>query len=82
MAPIESLVPDIHGQVGPHNPQQTEVARVAPKSGTTDIRGDIALSLAPEVTSSYVTTWVRVGVNRAQALYDTVVSSVFHTIPF
>ena len=40
---------------------------------------DIALSSAPEVTSSYVTTWVRVGVNRARALYDTVVSSVFHT---
>ena len=43
---------------------------------------DIALSSAPEVTSSYVTTWVRVGVNRAQALYDTVVSSVFHTLLF
>ena len=41
---------------------------------------DIALSSAPEVTSSYVTTWVRVGVNRAQALYDIVVSSVFHTL--
>ena len=37
---------------------------------------------APEVTSSYVTTWVRVGVNRARALYDTVVSSVFHRLPF
>ena len=44
------------------------------------IQSDIALSSAPEVTSSYVTTWVRVGVNRAQALYDTVVSSVFHTL--
>ena len=43
---------------------------------------DIALSSAPEVTSSYVTTWVRVGVNRAQALYDTVVSSGFHTLLF
>ena len=41
---------------------------------------DIALSSAPEVTSSYVTTWVRVGVNRARVLYDTVVSSVFHTL--
>ena len=29
---------------------------------------DIALSSAPEVTSSYVTTWVRVGVNRARDL--------------
>ena len=29
---------------------------------------DIALSSAPEVTSSYVTTWVRVGVNRARGL--------------
>ena len=43
---------------------------------------DIASSSAPEVTSSYVTTWVRVGVNRAQALYDIVASSVFHTFPF
>ena len=43
---------------------------------------DIASSSAPEVTSSYVTTWVRVGVNRARALYDTVVSSVFHPFPF
>ena len=43
---------------------------------------DIASSSAPEVTSSYVTTWVRVGVNRAQVLYDTVVSSVFHMFPF
>ena len=43
---------------------------------------DIASSSAPEVTSSYVTTWVRVGVNRARALYDTAVSSVFHTLPF
>ena len=43
---------------------------------------DIVLSSAPEVTSSYVTTWVRVGVNRAQALYDTVVSSGFHTLLF
>ena len=37
----QSLVPDIHGQVGPHNPQQMEVAHVAPKSGTTDICGQI-----------------------------------------
>ena len=43
---------------------------------------DIALSSAPEVTSSYVTIWVRVGVNRAQALYDTIVSSMFHLLPF
>ena len=43
---------------------------------------DIALSSAPEVTSSYVMTWVRVGVNRARALYDTVVSSVFHPLLF
>ena len=42
---------------------------------------DIAPSSAPEVASSYATTWVRVGVNRAQALYDTVTSSVFHTFP-
>ena len=42
---------------------------------------EIASSSAPEVTSLYVTTWVRVGVNRAQVLYDTVVSSVFHTFP-
>ena len=42
------------------------------------VGSDIALSLAPEVTSSYVTTWVRVGVNRAQTLYNTVVSSPFH----
>ena len=49
---------------------------------TDDICCDIALSSAPEVTSPYVTTWVRVGVNRAQALYDTVVSSVFHTLLF
>jgi hypothetical protein len=47
---------------------------------TSDTFADIALSSAPEVTSSYVTTWVRVGVNRARALYDTVVSSVFHTL--
>ena len=32
---------------------------------------DIALSSAPEVTGSRVITWVRVGVNRAQSLYDT-----------
>ena len=31
---------------------------------------DIASSSAPEVTSSYVTIWVRVGVNRARTLYD------------
>ena len=43
---------------------------------------DIAPSSAPEVASSYATTWVRVGVNRAQVLYDTVASSVFHTFPF
>ena len=43
---------------------------------------DIASSSAPEVTSSYVTTWVRVGVNRAWALYDTVVSSTFYLLPF
>ena len=42
---------------------------------------DIALSSAPEVTSSYVMTWVRVGVNRAQTLYDTVASSVFYLFP-
>ena len=42
---------------------------------------DIALSSAPEVTSSYVTTWVRVGVNRARALYDTIVSSMFSLLP-
>ena len=42
---------------------------------------DIALPLAPEVTSSYVTIWVRVGVNRAWALYDTVVSSTFCLFP-
>ena len=44
--------------------------------------GDIASSSAPEVTSSYVTIWVRVGVNRARDLYDIVVSSVFHTFLF
>ena len=27
------------------------------------LKGDVASSSAPEVTSSYVTTWVRVGVN-------------------
>ena len=43
--------------------------------------GDIALSSAPEVTSSYVTTWVRVGVNRARICTIQVVSSVFHDIP-
>jgi hypothetical protein len=42
---------------------------------------DITLSSAPEVTSSYVMTWVRVGVNRARALYDTVVSSTFCEFP-
>ena len=46
------------------------------------VKVDIASSLAPEVTSSYVTIWVRVGVNRARALYDIVVSSVFHTFLF
>ena len=39
---------------------------------------DIALSSAPEVTSPYVTTWVRVGVNQARALYNTVASTMFH----
>ena len=43
-----------------------------------DVVCDIALSSAPEVTSSYVTTWVRVGVNRARSLYDT---SSFQYIP-
>ena len=43
---------------------------------------DITLSSAPEVTSSYVTTWVRVGVNRARVLYDTVASTMFHLFPF
>ena len=52
------------------------------KPGRNITTHDIALSSAPEVTSSYVTTWVRVGVNRARALYDTVVSSVFHTLLF
>ena len=47
-----------------------------------DMQDDIAPSSAPEVASSYATTWVRVGVNRAQALYDTVASSVFHMFPF
>ena len=42
---------------------------------------DIASSSAPEITSTYVMTWVRVGVNRAWALYDTVVSSMFHLFP-
>ena len=44
--------------------------------------GDIALPSAPEVTSLYVTTWVRVGVNRARTMYDTIVSSMFYLIPF
>ena len=43
---------------------------------------DIASSSAPEVTSSYVTTWVRVGVSRARTLYDTVVSRMFRLFPF
>ena len=43
--------------------------------------GDIVSSSAPEVTSSYVTIWVRVGVNRARALYDTVVSRMFCLFP-
>ena len=43
---------------------------------------DIALSSAPEVTSSYVTTWVRVGVNRARACTIQVVSSMFRDVPF
>jgi hypothetical protein len=42
---------------------------------------DIASSSAPEVTSSYVTTWVRVGVNRARACTIQVVSSMFHSVP-
>ena len=45
---------------------------------------DIALSLAPEVTGLRVMTWVRVGVNRAQSLYDMkqfpVVSVCFHRV--
>ena len=57
-------------------------ADTACKDGCRRSAHDIALSSAPEVTSLYVTTWVRVGVNRAQALYDTVVSSVFHTLLF
>ena len=43
---------------------------------------DIALSSAPEVTSSYVTTWVRVGVNRARACTIQVASSMFRSVPF
>ena len=43
---------------------------------------DIASSSAPEVTSLYVTTWVRVGVNRAQTCTIQVVSSMFRRVPF
>ena len=42
---------------------------------------DIASSSAPEVTSSYVTTWVRVGVNRARACTIQVASSIFCSVP-
>ena len=42
---------------------------------------DIASSSAPEVTSSYVTTWVRVGVNRARTCTIQVVSSMFRVFP-
>ena len=50
--------------------------------GHVDSMTDIASSSAPEVTSSYVTTWVRVGVSRARTLYDTVVSRMFHLFLF
>ena len=36
--------------------------------GHVDSMTDIASSSAPEVTSSYVTTWVRVGVSRARTV--------------
>ena len=41
---------------------------------------DIASSSAPEITSSYVMTWVRVGVNRAQACTIQVASCRFHSV--
>ena len=53
-------------------------------TGTDDGGGsevDIASPSAPEVTSSYVTTWVRVGVNRARACTIQVVSSMFRSVP-
>ena len=43
---------------------------------------DIALSSAPEITSTYVMTWVRVGVNRARTCTIRVVSSMFRSVPF
>ena len=69
-----------HKLTMPGTPQQNRVAEHWNHTIFDKVR-DIASSLAPEVTSLYVTTWVRVGVNRAQALYDTVVSSTFHLFP-
>ena len=44
------------------------------------IPGDIASPSAPEITSSYVMTWVRVGVNRARACTIQVASRMIHSV--
>ena len=51
-------------------------------SGIKLIYLDIVSLSAPEVTSSYVTTWVRVGVNRTRACTIQVASSVFRSVLF